>query len=557
MTSKKILRFNDQYVKAYCIESISDFSDGKKTFIKCVFSEDKEAKEILDEKLINKIKGIIVNMPFPLTIIYEPYYVDQLYRDEYYTFYSKKHFGLSRNTKRLVLFSGKYTNEDFIVNDEEKHRKIEQNLIGTIVIKPTKTIGRVLINPFRLIIPNCYVRTTSFEISVLGNTYFLEAFPLSGQDSEVMTCAEVNIWQIMEYFGCRYRNYKTLLPSEMLELLLNASNSRELPSDGLTVEQESHIFKNNGLSPIIYYKRAQNDNGEFFETYEQYPSEPTFEEILHFYVESGIPLLLNLKEKNNIYGENHCITCIGHSIKNGKNQMKSVDFEKHFLVDKDDSLSYNEITILKSWTSIDEYVMMEDHSSPYQVKRLDSMKFSDGKNAIEYELDSFVVPLYKHVFMVAEDAYAISINNIRATSLDILDAINRENGGNNKKIVIRLFLTTSRSFKQFRTNNAYSIQEKAFFSQVSYPKFIWVCEYGTIETYRNNIAVGEFIIDATASKYTDPIISIRHGSNITYRGPTDKISAAYIRRCVPLDLKFDMFIDNNLKSLKKEGRLEL
>lgn len=555
MNNEKIIKFNDQYIKTYCIESISDFNDDENSFIKCICDDDKEIKKILDIKLINKIKEIIIKMPFPLTIIYEPYYVDQLYRDEYYTFYSKKHFGLSRNTKRLVLISGQYTNEDFIVDDKEKHKKIEKDLIGTIVIKPTKTIGRVLINPFRLIIPNCYVRTTRFEISVLGNTYSLEAFPLSGQDSEVMTCAEVNIWQIMEYFGCRYRNYKTLLPSEMLELLMNASNSRELPSEGLTVEQESHIFKNNGLSPIIYYKRAEYDNGEFFETYEQYPGEPTFEEILHFYVESGIPLLLNLKEKHNSYGENHCVTCIGHSLNNDKKQMKCVDFEKYFSVDNDDPLSYNKLTVLKSWTSIDEYVMMEDHSSPYQVKCLDTLIFSDKKKAIEYELDSFVVPLYKHVFMVAEDAYEISINNIRSSSVHILNAISQINGCENKEIVIRLFLTTSRAYKQFRTKKAYSTQEKAFFSQISYPKFIWVCEYGTIDTYRNNVAIGEFVIDATASKHTDPIISIRHGSNITYRGPMDTISAAYTRRSVPLEPKFDMFIENNLKSLTEEGRL--
>lgn len=550
----KIIKFNDQYVKAYCIESFSDFNDEKNNFVKCICNDDKEIDKILNEKLVNKIKEIIIKVSFPLTIIYEPYYVDQLYRDEYYTFYSKKHFGLSRNTKRLILISGKFTNKDFIVDDEETHRKIEENLIGTIVIKPTRTIGRVLINPFMLNISNCYVRTTRFEISVLGNIYSLEAFPLSGQDSEVMTCAEVNIWQIMEYFGCRYRNYKTLLPSEMLELLMNASNSRELPSEGLTVEQESHIFKNNGLSPIIYYKKAEYDNGEFFETYEQYPGEPTFEEIMHFYVESGIPLLLNLKEKNNSHGENHCVTCIGHSFNNDKKQMLSVDFEKHFFVDKSDSLSYNKLTILKSWTSIDEYVMMEDHSSPYQVKRLDSLQFSDDENAIEYELDSFVVPLYKHVFMVAEDAYEISINNILSSSMHILEAINQENGCENKELVIRLFLTTSRSYKQFRTKNAYSIQEKAFFSQISYPKFIWVCEYGTIDTYRNNTAIGEFVIDATASKHTDPIISIRHGKNITYRGPMDTISAAYIRRNIPLESKFDMFIENNLKSLTKEGK---
>lgn len=165
-------------------------------------------------------------MPFPLTIVYEPYYVDRIYRDEYYTYYSKKHFGISRNTKRFIFFKGCYYKESFLDGCNDKQQDIERDLIGMVVIKPTQTIGRMLINPFLLNIPSCYVRTTKFEISVLGRIYTVDAFPLSGQDSEVMTCAEVNMWQIMEYFGSRYSDYRTLLPSEMLDLITIIVNDK-------------------------------------------------------------------------------------------------------------------------------------------------------------------------------------------------------------------------------------------------------------------------------------------------------------------------------------------
>ena len=85
----------------------------------------------------------------------------------------------------------------------------------------------------------------------------------------------------MEYFGSRYKNYRTILPSEMFELVMDTSDVRLLPSDGLTVEQESHVFMKCGLSPKIYYKRSEYDDGEFMKSYEQYRSAPTFEEILH------------------------------------------------------------------------------------------------------------------------------------------------------------------------------------------------------------------------------------------------------------------------------------
>ena len=129
-------------------------------------------------------------------------------------------------------------------DDEEIHDRIENDLIGMVVIKPTQTLGRERLYSihFKLKLPSCYVRTTKFEMSVYGKIYSLNAFPFSGQDSEVMTCAEVNIWQIMEYFGNRYKNYRTILPSEMFESVMDTSDVRLLPSDGLTVEQESQMY---------------------------------------------------------------------------------------------------------------------------------------------------------------------------------------------------------------------------------------------------------------------------------------------------------------------------
>ena len=128
-----------------------------------------------------------------------------------------------------------------------------------IVLKPTKTVGRILIDPRKINISTAYIKTTKFEISILGLLYKIEAFPASGQDREVMTCAEVNMWQIMEYFGKKYDHYKTLLPSELLSLTKKNSNVRVLPSEGLTDEQESFLFMRNGFAPKIYTKLSERE----------------------------------------------------------------------------------------------------------------------------------------------------------------------------------------------------------------------------------------------------------------------------------------------------------
>lgn len=553
MSHKQIIKFNERVVESYVLKKIEDFDITKGNFLSRIRKTDKELNAILTRKLIENLKKILELIPFPLTIIYEPYYVDRVYRDEYYAFYSKKHFDISRNTKRLIFFSGCYYKKDFLDNNREIHEKIEKDLIGMLVIKPTQTIGRMLINPFYLNLPYCYIRTTKFELLVLGKAYELEAFPFSGQDSEVMTCAEVNMWQILEYFGCRYNNYKTLLPSEMLELITEISDVRLLPSDGLTVEQESRIFKKNGLAPKIYYKRAESDNGTYFETYEQYSWEPTFEEILHFYVESGIPILLNLREKDNVEGENHSVTCIGHSINNRNVEMKPVDFSDENFIDNGKVSSYNKINILKSWSNIDGYVIMEDHSAPYQIRSWDDLRFDESEDGIVYEIESFVVPLYKHVFMAAEDAYEMSVKWIINSMETIIECLEERREGVSHEIVIRLFLTTSRSYKQFRISNADSIQERVFFSQAMYPKFVWVCEYGTVDTFNNHRAIGEFVLDATSSKHNVPVISIRHAGAITYRGPLDPVDYVLYRRDIPIGNEFNIFEQNNLKATKMKG----
>ena len=560
MNDNDILGFEEKIVESFVLENFDDFASTDKSFLTHILEMDKELNLVLNKDLICSLGKIIGLMTFPLTIVYEPYYVDRIYRDEYYAYYSKKHFGISRNTKRFIFFRNCYYKEDLLDSSNDKQQKIESDLIGMVVIKPTQTIGRMLLSPFLLNIPSCYFRTTKFEISVLGRIYEVDAFPLSGQDSEVMTCAEVNMWQIMEYFGKRYSNYRTLLPGEMLELITTTSDVRMLPSDGLTVEQESHVFKNSGLSPKIYYKWLQYDGRKYVETYEPYLKSPSLEEILHFYVESGIPILINLREKGNKEGINHSITCIGHAIDDSLDKLDAVDFseEDHaeqgeILIDKAKNTEYNRLTVLKSWSAVSGYVIMEDHSTPYQVKRLDNLKFGSGGQAILYEIESFVVPLYKHVFMAAEDAYKIAIDLLDESEDSISECLCRRGNPEIKEIVIRLFLTTSRAYKQFRVTNTCSLNEKVFFSQVAYPKFVWICEYGTLDAYRNHKAIGEFVIDATASKNSSPVISIRHGDSITYRGPNDPEEYVKLRRDIPIESEFKMFEQNNLKLTNMKG----
>lgn len=228
-------------------------------------------------------------------------------------------------------------------------------------------------------------------------------------------------------------------------------------------------------------------------------------------------------------------------------QFREIPFSKKY-VDKRKEKEYNIIAIHKSWRFFDEYVIMEDHSIPYQIKSVNDLQFTE--DGIVWELDSFVVPLYKHIFMLAEDAYEVVMQLIEKGYEEIIDAI----GCN--EIVIRLYLTTSRAYKEFRVKNANSLNERVFFANATYPKFLWVCEYGTLDSYYHHKAIGEFVLDATSSKHNimESVISIRQGNNITHRDPNDSFRNAVMRLDIPVDNEFSMYEQNNLKFINYEGR---
>lgn len=540
MSNNELKEFQE-YQSVFQIQSIDDLN----ALFEKIYEIDDEfidfcPRDIFKENtgVYKRIFDIVGLCNFPLTIVYDRYYVDKVYRDEFYEYYAKKHFSIFRNTKRFILINNSYSRNELLSNDCVVHNKIENDLIGMIVIKPTKTIGRVLINPYKINIPKLCVLTSNFDITVLGRIYSMKAFPSSGQDIEVMTCAEVNIWQIMEYYGQKYDNYRTLLPSELRSFIKDNSEVRMLPSDGLTDEQESFLFLKNGFSPKIYYKR------EFYEDNNQYMTRelfnnPTFDQILHLYVESGIPILINLRDKGDVLGERHSITCIGFE----KTDTTQVNAKIKNFIDNPDALQYNGMSVAESWDQKYKYIFMEDHSKPYFSLSLDDIIFPE--TGIEWEIESFVAPLYKHVFVSAEDACVIMEEVISKTTDLVKKCLSDDS-----ELFLKLFLVPSRAYKNFRINNTDSIQEKVFFSQMNYPKYLWICEYGNKESFSNNKAIGEYIIDATSSKQDsfESIISTRHGRYVSFRKPNESVNEVLRLYDIDMDSSFELFSQEDSKS---------
>lgn len=511
---------------------------------------------------------------YPITVICQLQYIDKMYRDAYYIYLSHLHFDIGRHCQRLALFRGRIALVNFF--DSDCHRDLQERFLGTMVIRPSYnysteyTLGRTLLNPYKLKNPFRYIRTAQYKAVILGQVYTIEAFPFSNQHGDVLRCAETSVWALMEYYGRRYENYSVVFPSTISNWASKELSKRSLPSDGLTYSQISSLLKTFNFEPRIYERNAYRNDAvteslelesisgqDIFKSEEEYlqnekyvaPIEIEAEKIaqqidqeikaalkkeleenkkrikedgelrqvslhnlFHYYVESGIPLITAVcNSKEDMH---HSIVIIGHD------ERSPHRLTKEYM--KNQIFNYKTLNMLDSSSLYERYITVDDNQYPYRSERFDH--FSVAQNC---KVEAFIVPLYRHILLDAESAVSI-IETIYKDSVQILEAtlkqLNEENSkyqGNSidNPVVLRYYLTTSRGFVDFRNKDTEYLEEKLFYNMTAFPKFIWVGEYSTLELYCEGKILGEIIADATAPKYSGmgAVIAMRFGGRCVSR----------------------------------------
>lgn len=429
------------------------------------------------------------------TIVAEGDYVDKQYRDSYYTYFSQKHEEYERNCVRLVFFEGKITPENFA----DYKFDLKKILIGCVVLRPLNVgnIGQTLLDPQKLDVEG-YYRTCKFNIMIYGRKLDINAFPYSSQDGETMTCAETALFNLIDYYGNKYSEYRVLMPSEILQDIERESYERVLPSQGV---YEANIAK--VLSDAHFYPKI-------------YAYDKKFKSILYAYVESGIPLILLLPE--------HVVLCVGHG-KIQQNMEREEIYKLAYSLKADET----EYQLLSTADVCYEYIVMDDNKPPYFKTTLDSIVAEYAEN-VENSLEdvknnevSIIVPLYRRIFIDAARADSIFksyfwennffLEDIRKSYGDMTWGMKKDN-----PFVWRMYLTASRSYKDFKTRTTKNEQLKHFYMDCALPRFIWVLEITTIEDYANSKARVEVLLDATSSPYNDTkgIISIGYKGHFVY-----------------------------------------
>lgn len=391
----------------------------------------------------------------PLNILVEKDYIDKDYRDTYSNFYSKKFAKYPCHTFRLHFF-----NCDIIsLYTLEKHIN---NYLGYTVIRPTRinSIGRTILDIEKLKIATGMMCLTEYKTHIMGIEFKIMGFPYMSQDTEVNVCAHTSCWMVFRYLSERYPVYKEMYPHQISQLTNEYLFGRTIPSKGLTISQVAELFTGFGLFPEVYMRELTGD--------------ALFEQLLYSYIESGLPIVAGLEKKK------HAITLFGHTINSSK--IKGVISSP-----------------LNTSQFIDGYIVNDDNCLPYQTVSRKRKSISGYCSHLKVEdIDSIVVPLYEKIYLTAEYVQTLAIEIIMDRHFGFKNysaKIHRND------IILRVFLTSSKSYKKYRKSNPIPQGVSNEYLQTPMSKFIWLCEISTIQEYMNKKIIGELIFDATSSQH--------------------------------------------------------
>lgn len=456
-----------------------------------------------------------------LSILMENNYVDRIYRDSYYFYYSGKHSSYSRYCKRIYFFSKLFDSPIF----EMDEKILSKYFIGSIVIRPIpeRSIGRTLINP-RFLIDNetSYIRLAKYDISMFGIRLTVEAFPFSMQDGETTTCAEITILNILDFYSRSYQDYSYILPSEINLIARKNGFERSLPTRGLRYEMISKTLVEAGFDPRLYHSKTM--------------SPLKFKHTLYSYVESGIPVALGLDTDKNT---KHSVVVIGHG-ECVKDRLLNNVYCGH------DPASKETLWFYDSADTVNDYCLMDDTKKPYTISAYSDDKRPRINDSI---IETMLIPLYKKMYLESTDAKelfrAILVSDsfgISSTPIKIGETLY---GTPENPYVLRIFMASSRGFRRQRNRHFIEVGNDAidYYHGILFPKFIWVCEISTFQDYPERIH-GEIVLDATASPSMpgDSLILAHYPGRIYHKTPDDSYDDIFNQQPSDDNVNFDRIV---------------
>ena len=432
-----------------------------------------------------------------ISLVVETHYIDKVYRDSYYEYYSSKLGRYKRNCIKVSLFDGPLKAEHF--KDGTALEVLQEKYLGFFVLRPTypDIMGRNVVSPKALRTNNIEICAAQFSSTAYAIRFKAVGFAHSSQDGESITCAETTIWSLMEYFGHKYPDYRPVLPSKIHNILNSVSYERLLPSPGLDVNQMSYALRELGFGTHIYARREY----------------ATFESLLGIYIESGIPLVIAIDNRRNFpIASNyigHALLCIGRVSTTPQmiDALQPLDNPKFDLEIKNTNIKIFDFSTIKH-----EYIFIDDNRPAYQTAFLDApAAHYETENWRLCEISHFIVPLHRKIYFEAYSMKNFVLGFLLKGPYPIKP---------NTELTIRSFLASTRSYKHYiATSSGIPPEMKEILTEEKMPKFLWVTELSSKDLLKQGKATGLILLDPTEPNVFDfnPLITAFYeGSFVKY-----------------------------------------
>lgn len=236
------------------------------------------------------------------------------------------------------------------------------------------------------------------------------------------------------------------------------SNHRMLPSKGLSLTELSTCLNSCGQNCMVYC--IDDSNRDFHNS------------MMRIYIESGMPFIVVLN--NNSVG--HAIVAIGHE-----------NFSKENML----SFSKSSVEVWNDISSCEKkLVFIDDNFPPYRIASCNNPADCYSKSMQNMKIAAYIVPLHKHMYLDASSAFDLISLTFNDPNFGL------EHFGH--KWITRILLTSNESFKS-AVNEDIKISKslKKLILSLKLPKFIWICELYSEDSYIEGYSKGLLLLDST------------------------------------------------------------
>lgn len=546
-------------------------------------TEGRSSEEGKVEAFLYELFSRVVPRCAALTCVVEFMHDDDVYLDLYSKHYAGEYFSSSKYCVRISLFEADLDEHSFFLrpgdsepweddvmplrsmegdevdqdkegtsNDKSAHLKcpLSKDFVGCVVLLPRcgGVVGRTLLNPAWVVRGDAYLRLSDFGVTVRGKRLSVPCFPYRQQDSEVLSCAELTVLNMVCYYSNEYNEYPVTMPEQVVSEVARSAAVRVTPSVGLRYGDVGRVLRKVGFHPRRYDVQSMLGAGT-----DQYGRDGTLqlEHLLRTFMDSGIPVAVNVQQPLKLQnkgvspdatkdgggdtsdednrnllqspGVGHSLIAIGlgpsttydEACVHAENKKEIVGVVSGGGDESTGTISLVDVADIETGRA---FSVIDDSLIPYAFRKWP--KLSGYRDLTAEEI---MVPLTRDMALDALDARNLAWEVLSSTRFGLAVCLGDAGEGEGTFVLTQQMVST-RGYQRYRVVTC--DEDVAFlYESGTYPRYMWLFEVFPLEEWkkpwRDRTAIGEVAFDAT-SVSSDPLqvlVFLRLPRLLYYHGP--------------------------------------